>query len=250
MKATTPVQGDELYREVDEELQRERALVLTRRFGPYIIAVAVLILAAVGGHAVWRQWQTQQATQAAQFFADAETLLARGDNNAAAEAFEVAVEAGSGYAALSRLRLAQARLAARQPELAVTALDALAADAGADPLLRDLATLQSVAVQADAGDPGPLKARLDPLRRAGAPWRWAAEDLALSLAIRTGDRIAAEASLARMTGEASVPEPLKLRAQELQKALAATALAPTGTAPSPTVSPVLDGATPNTAAGQ
>jgi ABC-type nickel/cobalt efflux system permease component RcnA len=54
--------SESFIREVDENLRRDQAEAVFKRYGKWIIAAAVLLLVAVGG---WLFWKNQQAEQAA-----------------------------------------------------------------------------------------------------------------------------------------------------------------------------------------
>ena len=51
----------DIIREVDEELRRERMMKLWERYGIYVVAVAVLVVVAVGGWRVWEWYSTREA---------------------------------------------------------------------------------------------------------------------------------------------------------------------------------------------
>jgi hypothetical protein len=52
---------DNLIREVNEEIRRERLLRMWEQYGTYIIAVAVLIVAAAAGYRYWDYSRTHNA---------------------------------------------------------------------------------------------------------------------------------------------------------------------------------------------
>ena len=61
--ALAPGETSETFiREVDENLRRDQAEAVFKRYGKWLIAAAVLLLVAV---AVWLFWKNQQAEQAA-----------------------------------------------------------------------------------------------------------------------------------------------------------------------------------------
>ena len=53
----------DIFQEVDEEVRREQLKKLWERYGAYMIALCVLVVAATGG---WRAYEWYQAKQAAQ----------------------------------------------------------------------------------------------------------------------------------------------------------------------------------------
>ena len=96
---------DSLLREIDEELRQEHYAKLWKKYGSYIIAFAVILVAAVGGYQGWRAWDIQTRMEQSDRFQSALELKQSGDTEAARKAFEeLADDAGSGYETLSRLQ--------------------------------------------------------------------------------------------------------------------------------------------------
>ena len=59
-----------IFREVDEELRSDRIRELWRRFGPWVIAAAVLVVLAVAANEGWSWWQNSNAARSSdQFYA-------------------------------------------------------------------------------------------------------------------------------------------------------------------------------------
>ncbi len=97
----------ELFDEVDEEVRRDQLKKLWDQYSIYIIAGALLIIAAVGG---WRGYQYLEAKKAAEAGAAFDAAIDLSDQNKHAEAEaafdELAATAPSGYRMLARLRAA------------------------------------------------------------------------------------------------------------------------------------------------
>ena len=215
------MKSEEFIREVDEELKRDRALLLWRRYGGLVVGFALVVLLATGGWVAWERWQLSQRTAEAARFATAEQQLAGGDAKAAADAFAaVAADGDTGYATLARLREAKARLDAKDEPGAVTALDGIAG-ATSDPILHDLGALLAAMRTVDKADPAALTRQLEPLAAAGNPWRHQARELLAVLAIRTGDTEKAKGLLEELSKELGVPATQQRRAEELLQALGA-----------------------------
>jgi len=214
------VKSEEFIREVDEELQRERLAVLWRRYGSLVIGAALLAVVGTAAKVGWDQWRRQaEAAEAARFAAADQALAASKPAEAAAAFAALAAEGETGYAALARLKEAEAKLALKDEAGAGAALDALSGAERDDPILRDLGTLLAVSRELDEGDPAVLRARLEPIAAAGAPWRDHARELLAVLAIRTGDLATARELLSELGRGATVPRPLQQRAQELLQAI-------------------------------
>lgn len=214
------MKSEEFVREVDEELRREQLAILWRRYGAWIVALAVLVVLATAGKVGWDHWQRQRLEAEAARFAAAEEALAADRHAEAAQAFAaIAADSVPGLAALARLKEAEARLAAQDPQGAAAALEALAESGIDDPILRDLGAVLAAAREIDAGDPAALKARLDPLVNGESPWRHQAQELLAVLAIRTGDLEEARRLLRGLAEAAGVSPSQQSRARELLDAI-------------------------------
>ena len=124
----------DIFHEVDEEVRREQLKKLWDRYSVYLIAAAVLIVAASRRGAVMNIGSPKRAAAAGAAFEAAMSLSEQGKYTEAEAAFaKVAAEAPQGYRVLARMRAAGA-LAQVKPAEAVKAYDEISADAsvGAD----------------------------------------------------------------------------------------------------------------------
>jgi hypothetical protein len=211
--------GD-IFREVDEDLQRDRLKELWAKYNIALIAVAVALVAGTAGWEGWKTYTQRRDEANGQIYAEALLLADSGKAKEAAEAFaKIAQDAGAGYAALARLE--QAALLAKQGDRAgaVAVYDALADDSGAGRSMRDLATLLSVEHADPKADPASLIQRLQPLTDASSPWRYAAIELSAALATRMGDMIRARSLYAQIADDNAAPAGLRARAAEMLAAL-------------------------------
>lgn len=215
------MKSDEFIREVDEELQREKLAELAKRYGWIALAGAVGIVLATAGWVGWQRWQEHRRTVEAERYAASEQRAAGGGAEAVTALLDFAREASPGFATLARLHAAAV---ATDEESALRALDAVAADPDADPLLKDAALLMAVSRRIDRDDPIELARRLEPLAVDGGPWRHVARQLQAAAQLRAGAREQAVATLRRITEDAEAPPTLRGRAAELLDALGAPAV--------------------------
>ena len=133
----------ELFDEVDEEVRRDQLKKLWDQYSIYIVALAILIIAAVGG---WRGYQYLEAKKAAEAGAAFDRAAELADQNKHAEAeaafADLAAKAPSGYRILARLRTA-AEIAARDKAAAAKLFDDIAADSSVGAPERDLARIRA-----------------------------------------------------------------------------------------------------------
>ncbi len=167
----------DIFSEVNEEVRRERLKQLWDRYGIFVIALAVLIVAGIGAWRGYEWWQAKKAATAGAQFEHAVSLSEQGKQKEAEAAFDkLAAEAPSGYRTLARFRAA-AGLVKEKPAEAVKAYDKLTADPSISPALQDLATVRAGMLQADTVPFDQLKRKLEPVAQPGHSFRATAREL-------------------------------------------------------------------------
>jgi hypothetical protein len=176
----------DIFREVDEEVRREQLKKLWDRYGNFIAAAAILVVAGIAGWRGYAWWDAKKAAESGAAFEAASTLAEGGKHSEAEAAFaKIASEGTSGYRSLARVREA-AELAAVDPKAALTAYEQIAADAAVGPVLQDLATLRAGAILIDAGAFEEARIRLEPLTGNDRTFRHTAREFLVLAAWRAG----------------------------------------------------------------
>lgn len=212
----------DIFDEVEEDLRADRMRRLAARYGGLLAGALLLVVAGVAGMQGWRWWQGRQAAEAASgYLAASRDAAAEGaDLKAVADRFAaLAAESPAGYRTLARLRAAALKAESGQRQEALALWEAVAADAAADPVLRDLATLLWGLHALDSGDPAAVEARLAPLAAPGGPWRASAEEIRALAALRRGETEAARRTLAALAADNEVPRGVRERAGRLLQGL-------------------------------
>lgn len=215
----------DIFDEVSEELRAERGRAVALRYGGAFAALAVVVVLCVAGWQAWRWYDARQTSTIAVAYFEAMRLAdaPEGQKDAhtrAITAFEqVAQRAHGSYRTLARLRAAALKADAGDRAGALALWNAVAADADAPPMLRDLATLLAVRRQVDDGDPAALAARLKPLEAPENKWHALAAETQALLDLRAGNKDAARAALQRLTADPDTPEGLRDRAGTLLESL-------------------------------
>jgi hypothetical protein len=209
----------ELFDEVDEEVRREQLKRLWDRYSIYIIAAALLIIAAVGG---WRGYQYLEAKKAAEAGAAFDKAVELSEQNKHAEAeaafTDLAARAPSGYRMLARLRAA-AEVATRDPQAAAKLYDDIAADRSVGATERDLAKVRAAGLSLETASYPSMLQRLEPATTPGATFRHTARELLALSAWRAGDTAAARRWLDLIASDGETPPSLRSRAEALQALL-------------------------------
>ncbi len=212
--------SDELFREVDEDLRKERYQKLWNAYGKYVVGAVVAIVAITAGTVGWREYQTSQRIEHGARFAAAQKLVADGNLQQGADAFAALAEsAGAGYSALALLQEAAARARDGDRTAAVVVYDRVAADDGFDPRLRDVARLLAVLQLVNSAEATDLVDRLSALTAADNPFRHSARELNALIRVKSGDTAAAKKSYAELSDDATAPPGVRARAAEMLAAL-------------------------------
>ena len=202
----------DFFREVSEDVRRDRAVDLVKRFQWLIAAIVVLVIAAT---AAWRLYETRRrdADEAAGGRYQAALEAARTGKTAEAKTAlaALATDGPAGYAALARLRAAD--LAAEDDAAAIAAYDALAAYGRADGSLRDLARFRAAMLRADGADAAAAEAQLKPLADASFPYHASVRELLALLALKRDDVTAAGRWLDQIVVDPQAPTATRERAE-------------------------------------
>ena len=209
----------ELFDEVDEEVRRDQLKKLWDRYSLYIVALAILIIAGVGG---WRGYQYLEAKKAAKAGDAFNKAVELSDQNKHAEAetafTDLAAKAPSGYRMLARFRAA-AETANRDPQAAAKLFDELAADRSVGAEQRDLAQIRAAGLLLDTASYQNMVQRLEPSTGPGATFRHVARELLALSAWRANDVAATRQWLDMIALDGETPPSVRSRAEALQALL-------------------------------
>jgi hypothetical protein len=205
----------ELFDEVDEEVRRDQLKKLWDRYSLYIIAVAILIVAGVGG---WRGYEYLEAKKAAEAGAAFDRAVELSEQNKHAEAeaafADLAAKATSGYRILARLRQA-AEVANRDPQAAAKMYDEIAADRSVGAAEQDLARVRAAQLLLESTTYQNMLQRLEPATAATSTFRHTARELLALSAWRANDGTAARQWLDLIANDGETPPSLRSRAEAL-----------------------------------
>ena len=205
----------DIFREVDEEVRREKLNQLWERHSNLIVAVALLIVLAVAGWRGYEWWELGRSAESGSQFEAAVALAEAGKQAEAQEAFaKIAKDGSSGYRVLARFREG-AELAKTDPAAAARIYGSLAADSSLDRTLRDLATVREGLILVDTAPLVELTGKLEPLTTADRPFRHTARELLALSAWRNGDAAAAKRWLDLIATDAETPAGTRARMEVL-----------------------------------
>ena len=218
---------NDFIREVDEEYRRDRVAQIWQRYSAVIVALALLLIAGVGGWRYWQHLERGRSELAASRFEEANRLAREGKEGEAEQVFRsLGAEAPGGYRVLARFRLA-GEAGQHDAEAGAKLFDAIAAEAGIDPVLQDLARLRAAMLRLDAGDAAQVQASLERLATATNPWRHTAREMLGLIGLKRGNLEAAGRWFDQIAADRETPQSLRGRLEVYAALVAGGPVQPT-----------------------
>lgn len=211
----------DIFTEIDEDLKRERALQLWKKYGSYVIAGAIVIVVATAGYIAWQDYSRKQAeTAAAQYVAALDEARSGNTADAGKALANIAQTGRAGYPALARLEEAGTKANAGDVAGAVAIYHQIAADASVDQDLRDAATILAALGSLNTPQPGDIDKDLVALAAPTSPWRYLAWEIEAAAAVKAGKIDDARTNYSKISDDPQAPAQLRARAAEMLAALA------------------------------
>jgi hypothetical protein len=209
----------DVFDEVSEDLRRERALKLWKKYAPLLIGLAVALVLATAGYVMWQDYSRKRVEADALRFAEAASIGASDAARATVELRALARDGQAGYAALARLKMAALAASGDNAADAIALYRAIAADAKFDAHLRDAANLVAALLSLDTASPGDAMQAVQGLQTPAGPWRHAAREIEALAHLRAGDRSRAAELYRQLADDLAAPSSQRQRASEMLAAL-------------------------------
>jgi hypothetical protein len=211
----------DIFREIDEELRRDNLAQLWKKYGHYVIGLAVLIVVATAAIVGWRTYQEKQREGQGGEYASALDLARQGKDADAAAAFaSLAQKADAGRAVLARFEEAASKVNSGDVPGAIVVYDQLASDKSVDAAFRDAATLLSARYTLDKGDSQTAIAKVQPLTAPSNAWHGLALELTALAELKSGDKTKAQKDFDSLGKDTTAAQAVRQRAAAMAEALA------------------------------
>ncbi|MEI7790673.1 MAG: tetratricopeptide repeat protein [Alphaproteobacteria bacterium] len=201
----------DIFREVEEDVRRERFEKLWKAYGNYAIAALVLLFAGIAGWQVWERHDAQERAKVSDAFMAAQRIT--NPQAQASAMLDLAHTAPKGYASVARLAEAGAMFASGQQGNAIALYKEIAANdngpVGSVARLRAAWGLAETASRKDLAD------LLAPLNQTGNAWRENAQEILAYADYRAMDTKSALAKYTALSVNAEAPDALRARAKAM-----------------------------------
>ena len=233
----------DIFREVEEDVRRERFEKLWKAYGHFAIAALVLLFAGIAGWQFWQRHELAERAKVSEAFIAAQRVS---NAQTAAGAFvDLSRTAPKGYSLVARLSQAGAMLVSGQQGGAIEIYKQIAKDdsgpIGSVARLRAAWALSDTASRADLAD------LLKPLDQPGNAWRQNAREILAYADYRAMDTKSALAKYSELALDPGSPDGVRARAKAMATFITNGGATSYGSVP-PDAVPQAAGATPaNTA---
>jgi hypothetical protein len=201
----------DIFREVEEDVRKEKLEKFWKAYGDYIIALVALIILGIAGFELWQRYEANQRNKAAIAFSAAQRIT---DPRRAADAFaDLAKTAPGGYRLLARVEQADGMLASGQRETAVALYKEIAGeDKGG---IGAVARLRAGWAIVDTTSRADLQALLAPLETPSSAWKPMADEILAYSDYRNHDLAKATQEFDALATDPATPGELKSRARAM-----------------------------------
>lgn len=204
----------DIFREVEEEVRRERLTKLWKQYGDYVIAAAAVLIIGVAGFKLWQHYETVQNQKASVAYMQALELSGTGKpEDAAARFAQIAKTAPHGYALLAQMSQADTLLAAGKSQEAVALYKKIAEKDAKD--IGQAARIRAAWALADSSSKADLEKLLQPVDVDDSGWRFMSREILAYVDFRDGRLKNAGAEYAKIASDAKAPSATRQRAQAM-----------------------------------
>lgn len=214
---------DQIFREVDEDVKRERWLALWNQYGRFVTGLIIVVIAATGGIVLWQNYREGKQIDLSERFTAAIELAADERSTEALAALDGIADAGGGYGMLAQFRQAVLLTEAGDSDAAIEIYRAISETNDFDDSYRDMSVLLMamtwLSADAPAANSGEIRERLAALVDDSNPFRYTSQELDAAIALAEGDLAGATSRFTALVDDPETPLGLRQRAAELLQAI-------------------------------
>lgn len=204
----------DIFREVEEDVRRERLEKLWKQYGDYVIAAVAVLIIAVAGYKVWQHYHASQIQKASASFVQAiESANGGKTKDAISDFAQIAKTAPHGYAVTAELSEANALLASGKKAEAI-ALYKKIADKNDDEL-GQTARVRAAWAMSENASRSDLQELLAPINTDKSGWRFMAREILAYVDFRDGRLKGSLAGYTALAKDKDAPDAIRQRAEAM-----------------------------------
>ncbi len=166
----------DIFREVEEDVRRERFEKLWKQYGDYVIAGVAAIVIGAAGYKLWTRYEDQQRFNAAKTFMAAQQAADAGQGAQASAMFGKLAKSGpGGYSTIARLAEANTLLMSNKNNDAITLYKSIAEKDSSG--LGNVARIRAAWAEVETAPRSELETLLAPLTLQTSAWRFMAREV-------------------------------------------------------------------------
>ena len=203
--------SDEFIREVDEDIRQRQINDLWKKYGKFVIGIAVGVVAIVAGRAIYTSVIESKYSEQASLYSQAISMNDAEISSALDPLLNSDVEA---YEILATFKKAEIAISNDDRAGAITILDQFVTSSSVAQVYKDMATIQAALLELDTASVDQILSRLSLILNSDSKYQYfAAEIMALS-ELRAGDSGAAKSRLEALINDENASGSIKTRAEQ------------------------------------
>jgi len=203
--------SDAFIREVDEDLRQKQINSLWKKYGKFIIGIAVGIVLLVSGRALYSSFIENKYIEQANAFSNAVKL--NGSEITAALGPVIASDV-DGYEIVATFKKAELETAAKNIQAAVATLDQFIKSGTVDTVYKDIANIQAAILELDTVPSDVVRARLSLILNGTSKFKYIANEILALSELRNDEVEAAILRLEALVVDVETPAGVKNRADQ------------------------------------
>lgn len=205
---------DTFIREVNEELRSEQLQTAWKRFRPFIIGVALLIVIGVAGASLFEWWQARESSASGDRFLTAIKNANDKKTDEAMKELEALAKDGFGsYPVLARMRLATVKADKGDAKGAIADFLAISQDGSIPAAMRNVAKLRAGWLMVDTAKYEEVASQIEELAGASSASRHSAREILGLAAYKAGNYAKSKEWMQKIIDDNDAPQGAKTRAR-------------------------------------
>jgi hypothetical protein len=203
--------SDAFIREVDEDLRQKQLHALWKKFGKFIVGIAVGIVLIVAGRSIYSYISESKFNEQAIAFSNAISL---NETEIASALDQVIASDVDGYEIIATFKKAELAVKAADKVAAVAILDNFIASASVPEIYKDMANIQAAILELDTASADSIRGRLSLILNGSTSFQFLATELVALAELNAGETQAAKSRLEALIGNVEAPTSIKSRSEQ------------------------------------